>query len=91
MGHQFAYTERGGRRWEWGGDVQSSCACLLGRESPHPRRLLVSGSAEVVDSSTSEQGPRRRRPPLGMSLSESIKRAGGPELWAKVTGPQTDT
>lgn len=21
MGHQFAYMERGGRRWEWGGDV----------------------------------------------------------------------
>lgn len=27
---------------------------------------------------------------LGMSLSERIKRAGGPELRAKVTGPQTD-
>lgn len=27
---------------------------------------------------------------LGMSPSERIKRAGGPELWAKVIGPQTD-
>lgn len=63
-------TWRGGRSWETGGDVQSSCACcwmgMVGqRESPRPRRILMPGPPPHYQSSRHGQWSMRAAPEQG--------------------------